>query len=247
MNFLVCISKVPDTTSKIEFVENGTKFNEEGVQFILNPYDEWYSLVRALELKETLGGSVTVLSVGKEDYEPILRKALAIGADGAVRIDAEPLDAYFVAEQIAQYAQTKSFDVILVGKESIQHNGMQVGAMVSAILDWAYVPLATSLNLADKTATLTQDQTAGAVATLQADLPLVISASKGMAEQRIPNMKGIMAARTKPLEVLPSFSAEALTAFVGYELPAAKTGCKMIDADNMQELVRLLHQEAKVI
>jgi electron transfer flavoprotein beta subunit len=124
---------------------------------------------------------------------------------------------------------------------------MQVGAMVSAILDWAYVPLATSLNLADKTATLTQDQTAGAVATLQADLPLVISASKGMAEQRIPNMKGIMAARTKPLEVLPSFSAEALTAFVGYELPAAKTGCKMIDADNMQELVRLLHQEAKVI
>lgn len=246
MNILVCISKSPDTTSKIAFTDGNTKFDENGVQYIVNPYDEWYALVRALELKEANGGKVTIVTVGVAADDAIIRKALAIGADEAVRIDTLPTDAYDVASQITQYAKEHTFDLILTGKETLDFNGSQVGAMIAEGLDLPYVALASKLDLNGQVATLEQE-VSGGVQVLEVNLPAVISAAKGMAEQRIPNMRGIMAARTKPLQVVPAYASEQFTAFESFTLPEAKGQCKMIDPNNMDELVSLLHNEAKVI
>ncbi|MEM9022674.1 MAG: electron transfer flavoprotein subunit beta/FixA family protein [Bacteroidota bacterium] len=246
MNILVCISKVPDTTTKIAFVEGDTKFKEDGVQFIVNPYDEWYALVRALELKETLGGSVTIITVGGADCDPVIRKALAIGADSAVRIDAAPTDAFFVASQIAAYVQANSYDLILCGKETIDYNGSQVPGMIAGLLDLPYVSNAVKLDMAGDTATIERDVQGGSEV-LEVTGPVVLSAAKGMAEQRIPNMRGIMAARTKPLQVQPAAEADALTSVVSYRLPDEKGECRMVDPENPAELIQLLHQEAKLI
>lgn len=246
MNILVCISKSPDTTSKIAFTDGNTKFDENGVQYIVNPYDEWYALVRALELKEANGGNVTIITVGQAADEAVIRKALAIGADEAVRIDAQPLDGYEVAAQITNYAKENNFDLILTGKETLDFNGSQVGAMVAEGLDLPYIALASKLDLNGQTLSLEQE-VSGGIQVLEVNLPAVISAAKGMAEQRIPNMRGIMAARTKPLKVVPAYATETFTAFTSFEMPPAKTACKMINPDNMDELVSLLHNEAKVI
>ena len=246
MKLLVCISKVPDTTSKINFVDNNTKFDESGVQYIVNPYDEWYALVRALELVEKHGGTVTTITVGTNADDPTIRKALAIGANDAVRIDANPNDPFFVAKQIANYASNENFDIVLTGKETINYNGSQVGGMVAELLDLPYVSLATKLDVEGKTASLERD-VQGGIELVEVNTPFVLSAAKGMAEQRIPNMRGIMAARTKPLKVIPADSQEDLSSVVKFELPEAKSGCKYIDPENMNELVDLLHNEAKVI
>jgi len=246
MKILVLISKVPDTTAKISFTENNTKFNTDGVQFILNPYDEWYALVRGIELKEANGGTVTVLNVGRADNDPIIRKALAIGADDAVRIDADDVDALGVAKQIAAYAKDQNYDLILCGKETIDYNGSQVGGMVAQLLNLPYVSLATKLDVNGDTATLERD-IQGGTEVVEVKLPFVVSAAKGMAEARIPNMRGIMAARTKPLNVVQPVEAANTTEVVEYSLPPAKQGCKFIDPENVEELVELLHTEAKVI
>ena len=246
MKLLVCISQTPDTTAKISFDADGTAFNAAGVQFIMNPYDEWYALVRACELKETLGGTVTVLNVGPASNESTIRKALAIGADDAVRINAEPKSAAFTAKQIADYARDKNFDIIFLGKETIDFNGSEVGAMVAEHLDLPYISYATKLDLNGSVATLDRD-IEGGVETLEVDLPFVVSAAKGMAEQRIPNMRGIMTSRTKPLqEVAPTAYDETVNA-VRFTLPPAKTGVKWVQPEDMDELVRLLHEESKVI
>ncbi|TXC78318.1 electron transfer flavoprotein subunit beta/FixA family protein [Luteibaculum oceani] len=246
MKILVCISKAPDTTTKISFTDNNTKFNTDKVTYIVNPYDEWYALVRGLELKESLGGSVTTITVGTAADEPTIRKALAIGADNAVRVDAEATDAFFVANQIATYAKENNFDLVLCGKETIDYNGSQVGGMVAALMDAPFISLGSSLEVNDKVATVVRD-IPGGTETLEADLPAVISAAKGMAEQRIPNMRGIMAARTKPLEVIPAVGDEKLTSVKSYALPPEKGDCKYVDPENVAELVDLLHNEAKVI
>lgn len=246
MNILVCISKTPDTTSKIAFTDGNTKFDENGVQFIVNPYDEWYALVRALEIKEAGGGNVTIVTVGGADTEPVIRKALAIGADTAVRIDAPVGDPAMVAQQIAAYASGKNFDLILLGKETIDYNGGAVGGMLAELLDMPYVALATKLEMEGGKAVITREVPGGSEV-LEVDGPVVLSAAKGMAEQRIPNMRGIMAARTKPLEVVAAAQVDAMTKVVSYELPPAKGACKYIDADNAGDLIRLLHEEAKVI
>jgi len=246
MKILVCISKSPDTTSKIAFTDGNTKFDENGVQYIVNPYDEWYALVRALELKEANGGSVTIITVGVAPDDAIMRKALAIGADDAVRIDAEPTDAYFTAMQIAEYAKQHGFDLVMTGKETINYNGSQVAGMIAEALDVNFVSLASSLDVSGTTLTL-DTEIVGGIQTVEVSLPAVVSCAKGMAEQRIPNMRGIMAARTKPLTVIPAAAVDALTAFVSYDLPPAKTACKLIDPENMDALVELLHNEAKVI
>ena len=246
MKILVCISKSPDTTSKIAFTDNNTRFDESGVQYIVNPYDEWYALVRAIELKEKHGGDVTTITVGTPADDAIIRKALAIGADNAVRINQDATDAYSVAFQIASYAKDNNFDLIFTGKETINYNGAQIGGMISEILDLPYVALATSLEVAGTKATATRE-IVGGEEVLEVNLPLVISAAKGMAEQRIPNMRGIMAARTKPLQVVEPIACEALVTYESFELPAAKSACKYIDPSNMKELVELLHNEAKVI
>lgn len=246
MKILVCISKAPDTTAKIAFTDGNTKFDENGVQFIVNPYDEWYALVRGLELKEANGGTVTVLNVGGAENDPVIRKALAIGADDAVRIDAATTDALSVAKQIAAYAKDQAFDMILCGKETIDYNGSQVGGMVAELLNLPYVSLATKLDMNGSTATIERD-IEGGVEVVEVSGAFVLSAAKGMAEARIPNMRGIMAARTKPLNVVPAVEASATTSIKSFELPPAKSACKLVDADNVEELVNLLHNEAKAI
>ena len=246
MKILVCISKAPDTTSKIAFTNNNSAFDENGVQYIVNPYDEWYSLVRALEIKETVGADVTIITVGTSADEAIMRKALAIGADEAVRIDAEPMDAYVVAAAIASYAKSQGFDLVLTGKESINFNGAQLGGMIAEGLNSPYISIASKLDVNGNMLTLEREITGG-VEVVEVSLPVVVSCAKGMAEQRIPNMRGIMAARTKPLQVLAPTVTEALTSYVTFASPQAKSSVKLIDPNNMDELVSLLHNEAKVI
>ena len=246
MKILVCISKAPDTTSKIAFTNNNSAFDENGVQYIVNPYDEWYALVRALEIKETVGADVTIITVGTSADEAIMRKALAIGADEAVRIDAEPMDAYVVAAEIASYAKTQGFDLVLTGKETINFNGAQLGGMIAEGLNSPYISIASKLDVNGNMLTLEREITGG-VEVVEVSLPVVVSCAKGMAEQRIPNMRGIMAARTKPLQVLAPTVTEALTSYVTFASPQAKSSVKLIDPNNMDELVSLLHNEAKVI
>ena len=246
MKILVCISKTPDTTSKIAFSNGNTKFEEAGVQWIINPYDEWYALVRAIELKEK-DASVTIhlITVGGADTEPIIRKALALGGDEAIRINAVSDDSYYIAAQIAELARQGAYDLIFTGKETIDYNGSAIGGLLASLLDIPYISLATKFEVAAGTATVTRDMEGGEE-TATIALPLVVSCAKGVAEQRIPNMRGIMAARTKPLKVLEPIPAEALTEIVRYELPPAKAGVQLVAADNVAELVRLLHEEAKV-
>ncbi|MGN6402332.1 MAG: electron transfer flavoprotein subunit beta/FixA family protein [Flavisolibacter sp.] len=247
MKILVCISKTPDTTAKIAFTDNNTKFAEAGVQWIINPYDEWYALVRAIELKEADASTVIhLVNVGGADAEPIIRKALALGGDEAIRINTEPLESYSVAEQIAAVAKQGGYDLILTGKETIDYNGGAVGGMLAELLDLPYVANATNLQLSGNTATV-KTEIEGGEETVEVALPLVLSCQKGMAEARIPNMRGIMAARTKPLKVAEPVQADSFTKFTEFQLPPAKAGVKLVAADNVEELVRLLHDEARAI
>jgi len=246
MKILVCISKTPDTTSKIAFKNNNTQFEEAGVQWIINPYDEWYALVRAIELKEK-DASITVhlVTVGGSDAEPIIRKALALGGDEAIRVNTTGDDSFYIASQIAEIAKN-GYDLILTGKETIDYNSSSIGGAVAGLLDVEFVSLVTKFDLAGTTATITRE-IEGGEETAEVSLPVVVSCAKGVAEQRIPNMRGIMAARTKPLKVVEPAAVDALTHIVSYELPPAKAGVKLVAADNVAELVRLLHEEAKAI
>lgn len=247
MKILVCISKTPDTTAKIAFTDNNTKFAEAGVQWIINPYDEWYALVRAIELKEAdPSTSIHLVTVGGADAEPIIRKALALGGDEAIRINTEPSEPYVVAAQIAEVAKTGGYDLVLTGKETIDFNNGSVGGMLAEMLDMPYVALATSLQVNGSTATIKRE-IEGGEETLEVNVPVVISCQKGMAEARIPNMRGIMAARTKPLKVNEPANVESLTKVAEYGLPPAKAGVKLVSPDNVDELVRLLHEEARVL
>lgn len=247
MKILVCISKTPDTTAKVAFTDNNTKFAEAGVQWIINPYDEWYALVRAIELKEKDSSTVLhLLHVGGADSDPVIRKALALGGDEAIRVNAEPVESFFVAQQIAAVAKEGGYDLILTGKETIDYNGGVVGGMVAELLDLPYVALATKLDLEGTTATVKRE-IEGGEETVEVSLPVVISCQKGMAEARIPNMRGIMAARTKPLKVVEPVSVNPKTNFAEFQLPPAKAGVKLVDPENAEELVRLLHEEARAI
>ncbi|RAJ06998.1 electron transfer flavoprotein beta subunit [Chitinophaga skermanii] len=246
MKILVCISKTPDTTAKIAFTDNNTKFNDAGVTFIINPYDEWYALVRALELKEKLGGTVHLITVGGADAEPIIRKALALGGDEAFRVNADSQDSFYIASQIAEHAKAEHYDIIFTGKETIDYNGSSIGGMVAELLDLPYVSVAAKFELEGTTATINREVEGGEEID-SVSLPVVVSCQKGMAEARIPNMRGIMAARTKPLKVVEPVAADTLTSIAGFELPPAKAGVKLVSPDNVEELVKLLHEEAKVI
>lgn len=247
MKILVCVSKTPDTTSKIAFTEGNTKFDEAGVQWIINPYDEWYALVRAIELKEKDPSVVLhLVTVGGADTEPVIRKALALGGDEAIRVNATSSDSYYIAAQIANIAKQGGYDLVFTGKETIDYNGASVGGMVAEMLDMPYISLATKFDLEGSKATVTRE-IEGGEEVAEVTLPLVVSCQKGVAEQRIPNMRGIMAARTKPLKVVEPAAADTLTNIAGYELPPAKAGVKLVSPDNVAELVRLLHEEAKVI
>jgi electron transfer flavoprotein beta subunit len=245
MKLLVCISKTPDTTSKIAFTEGNTKFDENGVQWIINPYDEWYALVRAIEMKEQ-DPTVTIhlVTVGESDAEPIIRKALALGGDEAIRINIQSNDSFVVASQIAAIAKEGAYDLILTGKETIDYNSACIGSMLSGLLDLPFISLANHMVLNGNTASV-QREIEGGEETCDVTLPAIVSCQKGMAEQRIPNMRGIMAARTKPLKVVEPIAIQATTSIKTYDLPPAKSGVKLVAADNVDELVRLLKEEAK--
>ena len=243
MKILVCISHVPDTTSKIAFVDNSTKFDTTGVQYIIGPYDD-YALARAIELKESSGATVTVLNVGLADTEPTLRKALAIGADDAIRVNAQPTDSLFVALQIAEHA--KGYDLILMGRESIDFNGGVVHAMVGELLGIPSVSPVMKLDIEGAKVKMSKE-IEGGKEQVEANLPLVAGCQEPIAEWKIPNMRGIMSARTKPLKVVEPISTEPSVVARKYELPAPKGAVKMINADNVAELVTRLKTEAKVL
>ena len=247
MKILVCISKSPDTTAKIAFTDNNTKFAAAGVQWIINPYDEWYALVRAIEIKEKDPSAVLhLVTVAGADAEPVIRKALALGGDEAIRVNADSQDSFYIAAQIAEIARQGSYDLIFTGKETIDYNGSSVGGMLAELLSLPYVALATHFEINDNTATITRE-IEGGEEIVEVNTPVVVSCQKGMAEARIPNMRGIMASRTKPLKVTEPVTADSLTSIINFELPPAKEGVKLIPADNPGELVRLLHEEAQVI
>ncbi len=246
MKFLVCISKTPETTAKIAFSADGSQFETAGVNYIMNPYDEWYALVRALELKEAHGGTVTIINVGPAANDAVIRKGLAIGADNAVRVNAEPRSSLFIAKQIAMHAKAEGYDAIFCGKESIDYNGSEVGAMVAELLDMPFISYANNLDIDGTTATVSRD-IEGGVEVVELQTPFVISAAKGMAEQRIPNMRGIMMAKRKPLSVVEAEQSADYAVPVHFQLPPKKSGVKLVDPEDMNELVRLLHEEAKII
>ena len=244
MKILVCVSVVPDTTTKITFTDGDTKFNRAGVQFIINPYDE-LSLTRALEITEKSGGSVTVITVGEADTEPVIRKALAMGAGDAIRVDAAPKDGMYVAAQIAEQAKSGEYDLVLTGRESIDYNGGQVQGLVAEILGWPLINVVTELDAEGSTIQATRDIDGGREK-LTASIPCVVSAQKDLCEPRIPNMRGIMMARSKPLNVVPAVDKYDYTSVSKYELPPAKGGVRMIDAENVEQLIDILHNEEKL-
>lgn len=247
MKILVCISKTPDTTAKIAFTDNNTKFDTSGVQWIINPNDEYYALIRAIELKEAdASTTIHLINVGGSNSDAILRKAFALGGDEGIRVNTENADSFGIATQIATVAKEGNYDLIFLGKETIDYNGSSIGGMVAEMLNLPFVSLATKFELNGATATITRE-IEGGEEVCEVALPVVVSCNKGMAEQRIPNMRGIMAARTKPLRVVEPVATDALTEIISYSLSPAKTGVKLVDADNMSELVRLLKEEAKVI
>jgi electron transfer flavoprotein beta subunit len=249
MKILICISNVPDTTTKIRFVNDNTAFDTTGVQWIINPWDE-LALTRALELKEASGGAiekVSVISVGTQSAEPTIRKALAIGADDAFRVNAEPTDAYGVAFQIAEAVKDQAYDMIITGIESADYNGAAVGGMLAEFLNIPSVSSVSSININNGEVELKREIDGGSEV-VASQLPFVAIIQKGVAlEPRIPSMRGIMMARKKPLNVIEGAAADNMTEFVSYENPPAKAACKMVDPENMKELVDLLHTEAKVI
>jgi len=249
MKILVCISNVPDTTTKIKFVNNNTTFDSAGIQWIINPWDE-LALTRAMELKEANAGAIeniTVINVGLNTTEPTIRKALAIGADNAIRINAEPKDSYFVAMQLAEVIKKNSFDIILCGIESSDYNGVSVGGMLSEIMDYPSVSAVSFLDLENGQVKLKREIDGGQEQ-ISISLPFIGIVQKGISKDaRIPNMRGIMTAKTKPLHVVEPVSAEAFTEFVSFDFPKAKAACKKVDPENVKELVNLLHNEAKVV
>lgn len=248
MKILVCISHVPDTTSKINFINGDSEFDTNGVQFVINPNDE-FGLTRAIWFQEQQGATVTVINVGGPETEPTLRKALAIGANEAIRINAVPTDGFFVAKQLAEVIKTGGYDLIIAGKESLDYNGGMVPGMLAGILGYNFLNSCVSLTV-DGTAATAAREIDGGKETVSTTLPLIIGGQKGLVEEkdlRIPNMRGIMTARTKAMTILEPVAAATETKAVKFEKPAPRSAVKLISADNLDELINLLHNEAKVI
>lgn len=248
MKILVCISSVPDTTSKINFTADKSAFDKNGIQWVINPLDE-FALTKAIKLQESQGATVTVANVGDVATEAVIRKALAIGANDAVRVNVEPKDSFSVAKEIANIAQTGGYDLILCGKESIDYNGGAVPGMVAQLLNQPFVNGCVGLEVNGSEATAVREIDGGKE-TISVKLPAVIAGQKGMVDEKdliIPNMRGIMSARTKPLQVQEPTSSEVKVVGVSYDSVPQRAAVKMVTPDNLDELVRLLHEEAKVI
>ncbi len=248
MNILVCISHVPDTTSKINFTNNDTLFDNNGVQFVINPNDE-FGLTRAIWFQEQQGANVTVVNVGGPETEPTLRKALAIGANEAIRVNADPTDGFFVAKQLAEVIKNGNYDLVIAGKESLDYNGGMVPGMIAGLLGFNFINSCVALTVEGNSVTASREIDGGKEI-VNSQLPLIIGGQKGLVEEkdlRIPNMRGIMTARTKVLTIIEPVGGDSKTATVKFEKPAPKSAVKLVSADNLDELISLLHNEAKVI
>lgn len=248
MKILVCISHVPDTTSKINFVNGDSEFDTNGVQFVINPNDE-FGLTRAIWFQEQQAANVTVVNVGGPETEPTLRKALAIGANEAIRINTNPTDGFFVAKQLAEVVKNGQYDLVICGKESLDYNGGMVPGMIAGLLGYNFINSCIDVKVEGLSAKVVREIDGGKE-TIATSLPLVIGGQKGLVEEkdlRIPNMRGIMTARTKALTILEAVGADNTTKSVKFEKPAPKSAVKLVSADNLDELVSLLHNEAKVI
>ncbi|PRZ26548.1 electron transfer flavoprotein subunit beta/FixA family protein [Flavobacterium granuli] len=248
MKILVCISHVPDTTSKINFTNGDSEFDTNGVQYVINPNDE-FGLTRAIWFQEQQGATVTVVNVGGPETEPTLRKALAIGANEAIRVNANPADGFFVAKQLAEVIKNGSYDLVIAGKESLDYNGGMVPGMIAGILGYNFLNSCTAITV-EGTAVKAVREIDGGKETVATTLPLIIGGQKGLVEEkdlRIPNMRGIMTARTKVLTVVEPVETSINTKAVKFEKPAPKSAVKLISPDNLDELINLLHNEAKVI
>ena len=248
MKILVCISNVPDTTSKINFKDNNTAFDTAGVQFVINPNDE-FGLTRAIWFQEQQGANVTVVNVGGPETEPTLRKALAIGANEAIRVNADPTDGFFVAKQLAEVIKNGNYDLVIAGKESLDYNGGMVPGMIAGLLGFNFINSCVALTVEGNSVTASREIDGGKEI-VNSQLPLIIGGQKGLVEEkdlRIPNMRGIMTARTKVLTILEPVGGDSKTATVKFEKPAPKSAVKLVSADNLDELISLLHNEAKVI
>ncbi len=248
MKILVCISSVPDTTSKINFTADKSAFDKNGIQWVINPLDE-FALTKAIQLQTSKGANVTVLNVGGAETEPVIRKALAIGANDAIRVNVEPKDSFSTAKEIANVAQNGSYDLILCGKESIDYNGGSVPGMVAQLLGKPFINAAVGLEVEGSEAKVVRE-IEGGKETISANLPAVIAGQKGLVDEKeliIPNMRGIMSARTKPLQLVEASSSEVKVQSVSFDSVPPRAAVKLVSADNLDELVRLLHEEAKVI
>jgi electron transfer flavoprotein beta subunit len=249
MKILVCISNVPDTTTKIKFAEGNVSIDTAGIQWVINPWDE-LSLTRSLELKDDAGSgvkSVSVIHVGTAASEPTIRKALAIGADDAIRVNADSSDAWFVAAQIAEVVKKEQFDIIMCGIESSDYNGSLVGGMISEFLDIPSVSAVSGIKIANGQAVLTREIDGGKEV-ITVPSPFVAIVQKGIAkEPRIAAMRGIMMARSKPVKIVEPIAIEPLTQIVSFEKPTPRAACQYIDAENPAQLIYLLQNDAKVI
>lgn len=248
MKILVCVSHVPDTTSKINFIDNNTLFDTNGIQFIINPNDE-FGLTKAIWMKQKLDAEVTVVTVGENSCESTLRKCLAIGADKALRVDLKPIDGFQVAKQLANICQKESYDVIIAGRESIDYNGGMVPGMLSALMNYNFVTNCVYLEIEGDNA-MASREIDGGIETVSCKLPIIIGAQKGLVEEKdliIPNMRGIMQARQKPLEVIKPVDSEIKSSILKFEKPIPKGAVKLIPEDKIDELIDLLHNEANVI
>lgn len=248
MKILVCISHVPDTTSKINFVDGDTVFDKNGVKFVINPNDE-FGLTRAIWFQQKQQAEVTVITVGDPSCEPTLRKCLAIGANKAVRVDLNPTDGFQVAQQLSAHCKVENYDLIIAGRESIDYNGAMVPGMISALLGYNFVTNCIALEVDGNSVKASREIDEG-IESVSCELPVVIGAQKGLVEEKdliIPNMRGIMQARQKSLSVIPPVKGEIRSSISKFEKPAPKSAVKMVDADQIDQLIDLLHNEAKVI
>ncbi len=246
MKILVCISHVPDTTSKINFIDGDTKFDTNGVQFVINPNDE-FGLTRAMWFKEKQGATVHVINVGGPETEPTLRKALAIGADEAIRVNTPASDGYYVAKQIANVVKEGGYDLVIGGRESIDYNGGMVPGMIAKLIHANFVNMCIGLDIEGNNATASREIDGGKEI-INTTLPLVVGGQKGIVQEsdlRIPNMRGIMQARSKPLHVKEPIDTNSETQISSFTKPDAKGSVKLVD--NVDDLINLLHNEAKVI
>jgi len=249
MKILVCLSHVPDTTTRVKFADQNTKLDSTGIQWVINPWDE-LSLTRALELKDDPScgiDKVTVAHVGLAATEPTIRKALAIGADDAIRINAAPADAYYVAVQLAAVIKNDPYDIIFCGIESSDYNGSAVGGMLAEFLNLPSISSVSSVTIQNGKVIVHREMDGGKEVVLAPE-PFIAIVQKGIArEPRIAAMRGIMMARTKPLKVVEPIDCEPLTEWLSYDLPKPRAACKFVDPENPGQLIGLLQNEAKII